>query len=99
MTADQMDIDGVYLIHFERPYRHAAHYVGWSTNIATRFDEHNRGEGARLTQVVRDAGIGLTLARVWPKQSRRFERVLKRRHGSARFCPVCATKRKEARSE
>ena len=70
---------GVYLLHFDRPYQHAAHYLGYSPRIAERLDLHAAGRGARLTQVVRDAGIGWQLARVWPKATRRDERRLKNR--------------------
>ena len=80
---------GVYLLHFDRPYQHAAHYLGYSPRIAERLDLHAAGRSARLTQVVKDAGIGWTLARTWPKATRRDERRLTNRGSGRRHCPVC----------
>ena len=80
---------GVYLLHFERPYQHAQHYLGYSPRIADRLERHAAGTGARLTQVVKDAGIGWTLARVWPGATRQDERRLKRRGSGRRQCPTC----------
>ncbi len=55
----------VYLLHFDRPYGHAGHYTGWTTDLTTRLAEHAAGHGARLLAVARAAGIGWTLARTW----------------------------------
>ena len=80
---------GCYLLHFTEKYQHAGHYLGFSPNIAARLQEHEAGRGARLTQVVKDAGIGWTLARTWPKATRRDERRLKCQKHAPRLCPVC----------
>ena len=48
----------VYLLHFDQPYKHARHYIGWAVNLTARLAAHERGYGARLLAVVRDAGIG-----------------------------------------
>jgi predicted GIY-YIG superfamily endonuclease len=80
----------VYLIHFDQPYKHAQHYYGYTKlTVEERFDQHCRGVGARLTQVVVAAGITLRIARVWPDQGRTFERQLKKRGGARRICPIC----------
>ena len=78
----------VYLLHFDRPYRHAAHYTGWTTNLGHRLAEHDTGHGARLLAVVKAAGIGWTLARTWTGPRTR-ERALKRQGGASRRCPLC----------
>jgi predicted GIY-YIG superfamily endonuclease len=78
----------VYLLHFDQPYRHARHYVGWATNVKRRLAEHEAGRGARLLAVVKAAGIGWQLARMWPG-SRVRERQIKRQGGHARQCPLC----------
>ena len=78
----------VYLLHFDEPYRHARHYLGWAGDLDTRLAEHAAGSGARLTAVVRAAGIGWTLARTW-SGTRTRERQLKRQGGAARRCPLC----------
>ena len=78
----------VYLLHFSKPYKHAKHYLGSANDLSVRLQQHNAGQGARLTQVVREAGIDLILARTWAG-SRQFERKLKRQHNSPRLCPIC----------
>ncbi|MGH3737254.1 MAG: hypothetical protein ACRDT6_16805 [Micromonosporaceae bacterium] len=55
----------VYLLHLDRPYRHARHYTGWTSDLAGRLAEHAAGHGSRLLAVVRGAGIGWQLARTW----------------------------------
>ena len=81
-----------YLLHFDRPYRHARHYLGWTKDKATlarRVEHHRNGSGARLTAVVSAAGIGFTVARTWDKGDRTEERKLKNRKNAPRLCPVC----------
>ena len=78
----------VYLLHFDRPYRHAGHYTGWTTDLPTRLAEHATGQGGRLLTVIRGAGIGWHLARTWPG-TRHTERALKRQGGASRRCPLC----------
>jgi predicted GIY-YIG superfamily endonuclease len=78
----------IYLLHFDRPYLHAGHYTGWTTDLTARLAEHANGRSARLLAVVTSAGIGWNLARTWTG-TRSLERTLKRRHGASRFCPMC----------
>lgn len=78
----------VYLLHFERPFKHARHYTGWTTNLLHRLAEHETGRGARLTAVVHAAGIGWRLARIWVGP-RSKERALKSQGGASRRCPEC----------
>lgn len=77
----------VYLIHFDRPYAHAKHYLGFTTDLPGRLDAHAKGQGARLMEVIRDAGITWRLARTW-QGDRHRERQLKQR-GHSRYCPIC----------
>ena len=78
----------VYLLHFDRPYRHASHYTDWTTHLTERLTEHENGRGARLLAVAHAAGIGWTLARTWTG-NRTIERALKRQGGASRRCPLC----------
>lgn len=90
----------VYLIHFDRPYKHAQHYIGYTENLDQRIYEHEfTVNGARLLQVVREAGIGFQVVRVWPDGDRAFERRLKNMKNSRRYCPICQAKKKNKKGE
>lgn len=81
----------VYLLHFDRPYKHARHYLGFAENLERRLAEHRRADPGcyhRLMIVIHAAGIGFTLARTW-NGGRELERRLKRHGGATRLCPLC----------
>ena len=78
----------VYLLHFDRPYKHAQHYIGYSSNHVQRLAHHAQGTGSRLLQVVRMAGITWVVAALW-QGDRRAERRLKRWGSAKRQCPIC----------
>jgi predicted GIY-YIG superfamily endonuclease len=77
----------VYLLHFDRPFGHARHYIGWTRRLEKRLEHHRRGTGARLLALVREAGIGWTLARTW-EGDRALEKRLSATSGVPR-CPIC----------
>jgi predicted GIY-YIG superfamily endonuclease len=79
----------VYILHFDSPYHHARHYVGYTKNTDKRLAQHKAGSGARLMEVITQAGIGFQLAKVWKSKTRKFERYIKNSHNTARFCPIC----------
>jgi predicted GIY-YIG superfamily endonuclease len=83
-----------YLIHFSRRLKHAAHYLGWTEDLPERLRRHRAGDGARLLQVIQQAGISWTLVRLWRDVDRQFERRLKRRGGRSRLCPICLARRR-----
>jgi hypothetical protein len=62
MNRQQLGV--IYMLHFDRPYRHAKHYVGWTADLLDRLDAHAKGNGARLVEVIWQAGIGFTLVRI-----------------------------------
>lgn len=88
-----------YLICFERPYKHARHYLGFTKDDTPdrRIDSHRRGTGARLMSVVNAAGIKWTHVRTWKGATRQDEIKLKKRGGAARHCPVCKAVQRAAR--
>lgn len=88
----------VYLLHFSTPFRHAAHYLGWTVNLLERIGKHRAGTGARLVAVVREYGIEVEVAAVWPGD-RSKERALKRWHGGTKLCPICKAKRRAQRHQ
>jgi predicted GIY-YIG superfamily endonuclease len=85
-----------YLLHFDRPYpagRRPQHYLGYARNVAARVAQHASGtSGAKLPTVMHAAGIGFTVARVWPAGDVRLERRLHRWNKSRVLCPVCRSR-------
>jgi hypothetical protein len=79
----------VYLLHFDTPFRHARHYIGFSIDVDKRLEDQLRGNGARLVRHALAAGISITLAQEFPNTSIRFELKMKNRGGAAKWCPVC----------
>ena len=78
----------VYMVHFDTPYKHARHYTGWTTDLNSRLEAHREGRGARLMEVIKDAGITWRLVRTWPG-TRDRERAIKNRHEAPKLCPEC----------
>lgn len=83
----------IYLLHFDRPYKHARHYTvqQWTESpgsLKVRLDRHDQGGGARLLEIVHAAGITWQLARTWSGPRSR-ERQIKRQGGASRRCPLC----------
>jgi predicted GIY-YIG superfamily endonuclease len=73
-------------------YKHARHYLGSSSHLDERLHLHKNGNGARLMEVIGDAGIGWKLALLWECDSKEESLALERRlthwHGSNQFCPI-----------
>lgn len=85
----------VYVLHIEPPYRHAAHYIGYTSRpIPDRVDEHLAGRGSPLIRAALAAGHDVTVALKWHCGTRTFERFLKNMKGTRQFCPHCSTKAK-----
>jgi predicted GIY-YIG superfamily endonuclease len=76
----------VYLLHFDRPYKHARHYLGWALDLEKRLDNHLNGTGARLLKVITEEGIGFEVVRTWPDMTLADEKRLKNQH-SSKLCP------------
>jgi hypothetical protein len=80
----------VYLLHFDPPFKHAQHYVGYTgrDEVASRVFEHQTGQGAVLTRHAVRAGCTVVLARTWPDVPRKFELKIKGRSLKP-LCPIC----------
>jgi predicted GIY-YIG superfamily endonuclease len=83
----------VYLMHFDRPYHHARHYIGYTDNMDARLARHHAGNGSKLLAEVRKAGIGYEMVRTWEGVGRDFERHLKNQKNAPRMCPVCKARK------
>lgn len=81
----------IYLIHFEEPYYHARHYIGWAKTLKKRIADHRAGRGSRLMQIINEANIDWVVA-MHRKGSRKDERALKNKKHASRFCPKCKKK-------
>lgn len=89
----------VYLLHFDRPYpagRKPQHYIGYTTDLATRVSRHRKGYGGKLVNVMRLAGIGFEVARTWAGGPE-LERRLKGWHKIKDACPLCGVKPRRVR--
>ena len=83
----------VYVLHIEPPYRHAAHYIGFTTRPeGERIAEHLAGRGSPLIRAALAAGHEVTVALKWHCGTREFERYLKNQKGTREFCPRCNPK-------
>jgi hypothetical protein len=52
----------VYLLHFSRRYKHARHYVGFTTDLPRRLRQHRGGHGTPLIRHAVEGGGGFPFA-------------------------------------
>lgn len=99
----------VYLLHLDKPVLferggrtvEVRHYIGWSRSVAMlrrRLAHHADGNGARLLAAASRAGITWTLAAVFRKADRHFERYLHASKRTPDWCPCCCRERAERRT-
>lgn len=79
----------IYLLHFDRPLAHARHYLGSTSNLEQRIDEHRKGVGhcPRLIRALHNAGIGFEVVATWAGD-KNAERKMKGK-SLVRYCPLC----------
>lgn len=83
----------VYLIHLDKPYHHARHYLGWTTDLPARIENHATGTGSPLLRAANQAGITWAVVRTWDHVDRHFERRLKNWKSSDELCPICTAQK------
>ena len=87
----------VYILHLDPPYKHAAHYSGFSPEnsegVQGRVAEHAAGgpAAARLMQVQHEAGGTFRVGRVWRGVTRERE-VRVKESSAAKYCLICRGK-------
>lgn len=96
---DRMLLGTVYLLHFSRPYRHAGHYVGFTTDLERRLREHRRGSSSPLVRCAVAEGIEIFLARTWREVTVGFETWLHRGGHKHLVCPICSGPRAFRRAQ
>ena len=79
----------IYILHFDKPLKHAKHYIGLADDLDARLKRHASGHGARLMAVINAAGITWQCVRTW-SGDRKLERKLKRLKATPRLCPICS---------
>lgn len=79
----------IYLLHFDRAYFRARHYLGFTDNgTEERLRQHLDGQGSPLVYAVVQNGISVRLVRQW-QGGRQAERLFKTYKNTPRYCPVC----------
>jgi len=87
----------VYILHLDPPYKHAAHYSGFSPEagdgVQARVAEHAAGgpAAARLMQVQHEAGGTFRVGRMWRGVTRERE-VRVKESSAAKYCLICRGK-------
>ncbi len=88
---DSNTLGTTYLLHFEKPLKHARHYLGWTNDFEKRMEEHHNGKRERcvLTWAIRKQGIIWTVARTRVNVPISHEKKIKKMKNSPRYCPIC----------
>lgn len=86
----------VYLVHFNRRFHGAQHYMGFSTNVPERMKAHRAGRGAPLLAAVTRQGIGWRVVRTWRRKDGHFEQALNC-YALRDLCPMCSGPRAHLR--
>jgi hypothetical protein len=79
----------VYLLHLDRSYRHARHYIGFTQNLEQRLEEHRAGRGSPLVAAAIADGIDFQLAAIWQGDRHDERRLHRQKNTRARLCPLC----------
>lgn len=85
----------LFLLHFDPPYHHARHYLGYAKGIGR--GRHYAEQIARnvkigpheLVMAVQQAGCVISVADVWVGESRPLQRKMRACGSLSRFCPIC----------
>ena len=89
----------VYLLHFDRSYRHARHYIGFTQNLEQRLEEHRAGRGSPLIAAAIADGIDFQLAAIWEGDRHDERRLHRQKNTRARLCPICVASERAAATE
>jgi len=80
-------VGAIYLLHFNRRIGRSQHYLGWTTNLVQRLEDHRAGRGGKTTARFRAAGIGFELAAQWPGSTDDEKRLKNKNLRS--LCSIC----------
>ena len=79
----------IYLLHFERSYHHARHYLGYTDDLDARVAAHRAGRGSPLVAAAVRDGIEFRVAATWPGDRTEERRLHRYRNSPRRLCPIC----------
>ena len=84
----------LYVIHFDKPYKHAKHYTGIAIDVDKRIKEHKGGYGSKLMAVITKNNIGFkcNIIGEYPTYSiaKAEEKRLKTKvKQPKKYCPIC----------
>ena len=79
----------IYLLHFERSYHHARHYLGYTDDLEARVAAHRAGHGSPLVAAAVRDGIEFCVAATWPGDRTEERRLHRYRNSPRRLCPIC----------
>ena len=84
----------LYVIHFDKPYKHAKHYTGIAIDVVKSMKEHRGGYGAKLMRVLKENNIGFkyNIIGEYPTFSlaKAEEKRLKTKVKQPKnYCPIC----------
>lgn len=80
----------IYVLHFDRPFKHARHYVGFTSRkkCDVRIEQHLSGKGSPLVRAVVAEGIEVSVS-LTMEGTRTQERAIKNQKNAAFICPIC----------
>lgn len=87
----------LYLLHFDPPYRHARHYLGYAIGTGRgRSYAKAQAEGMaigahELVQAAQWGGVVISVADVLVGEGRATQRAMRSSHNLARHCPICVS--------
>jgi len=85
----------LFLLHFEPPYKHARHYLGYAVGTGRGSSYAKaiaRGTAIgphELVMAAQWAGCTITVADVFEGAGRAVQRTMRASHHLHRFCPIC----------
>lgn len=88
-------IGEVYIIHFDKKYKHCQHYIGFTTiGVKNRIAKHKAGNGAALLRALNTHGVSYNVSVIFPNVPQEFEFKLKSWKNSKKICPICKYNKK-----